>query len=155
MAIRQDERGEGADRWPQTKHRRTPQRTIVALKKSKKEARQILTDEQYWDLVGYAKRLYEFGDRKATADLDIRPLQEFWEFRVKGGFIRNVNLRVYFAYLQERNEIVILMAYKKEEDGQVSPHIPILLEDRLEDYLQGSSRGASIYRQRHGQHHDQ
>jgi hypothetical protein len=125
-----------------------PPRTLVALKKSKKEARNILTDEQYWDLVGYIRRLYDFGDASATSDLDIRPFRHFWEFRVMGGFIRNINLRIYFAYLEESNEIVILMAYKKEEDRRVSPHIYPILEDRLEDYLLGSNRGVSFYPRR-------
>jgi hypothetical protein len=146
MVVRRDEGGGGDERWPRKPHRdNLPLRTIVALAKPKKEARQMLTDEQYWDLVGYIKRLYDFGNPKATSDLQIRRLEEFWELRVKGGFIRNINLRIYFAYLQERNEIVILMSYKKEEDHQVSSHIRIILEDRLEDYLLGLSQGASVY----------
>ncbi|HJT76407.1 MAG TPA: hypothetical protein VJ739_04325 [Gemmataceae bacterium] len=120
-------------------------RSVVALAKPKKEAKRILTDEQYWDLTGLVKRLEEFGNQQAMSDLDIRPFRQFWELRVKGGFIRNLNLRVYFAYLEEQNEVVILMAYKKEEDRRVSPHIHTILEDRLEDYLLGLARGASVH----------
>ena len=122
-----------------------PPRKVVALARAKKEAKLILTDEQYWDLVGLIERLYDYGDASATQDLDIKPFRKFHEFRVKGGFIRNINLRIYFAYVASRNEIVILMAYKKEEDRRVSPHIHILLDDRLEDYLLGSRRGMSVY----------
>jgi hypothetical protein len=80
--------------------------------------------------------------------MDIRPLGAFWELRLKGGFIRNINLRVYFAYVEKRNEVVILMVYKKEEDRRVSPHIPIILEDRLEDYLLGAAHGISVHERR-------
>jgi hypothetical protein len=146
MVVRTDD-GE-ADGLGNPSHKARPPRAVVALVKPKKEARQILTDEQYWDLVGYVKRLHEFGNKAATSDLDIKPFRNFWEFRVKGGFIRNVNLRVYFAYLEGRNEIVILMVYKKEEDRRVSPHVHTILEDRLEDYLLGSAQGASVYPRR-------
>src|SRR5262245_56218144 len=90
-----------------------PPRRVVVVAKAKSEGREILTEEQYWDLVGYVKRLFDFGDRAKTADLDIRAIGDFFELRVKGGFIRRINLRVYFAFVAERNEVVVLMTYKK------------------------------------------
>ena len=100
---------------------------------------------QYACLVGIVKRLADFGDRKATVDLDIQPFGDFWELRLKGGFLRRLNVRVYFAY--ERKEVIILMTYKKEEDRQVSPHVAVTLEDRLEDYRAGVLMdGVSIYK---------
>jgi hypothetical protein len=135
----------GSDDSGQTDDEQRPPRKLVVLAKAKKEGRRLLTEQQYWDMVGYVERLCEFGDRTATADLDIKPFRKFWEFRVKGGFIRNINLRIYFAYIEDRNEVVILMTYKKEAEGIVPPHIHILLEDRLEDYLLGSNQGVSVY----------
>jgi hypothetical protein len=128
-----------------------PDRTVVALARAKKEARDQLTEEQYWELVCLVYRLRDFGNRDAIQDLDIRQLGEYWELRIKGGFIRNINLRVYFAFVEDRNEIVVLMTYKKEEDRRVSPHIIIILEDRLEDYLLGSTEGVSTYPRRNAQ----
>jgi hypothetical protein len=120
-------------------------RCVVALAKAKREGWDILTPEQYWETVGLIRRLEDFGDPVATADLDIKPFRDFYELRVKGGFVRNINLRIYFAFVEERNEVVVLMAYKKEEDRRVSPHIYITLEDRLEDYLNGAVQGVSVF----------
>jgi hypothetical protein len=150
MVVERDAGGDGGSASGKRSHSDEGgrPRKLVALARAKKEARHLLTEEQYWDLVGYVRRLIDFGDVKATSDLDIKPFAGFWELRLKGGFIRKINLRVYFAYVKERNEVVILMVYKKEEDRRVSPHIPILLEDRLEDYLLGAAHGISVHKRR-------
>jgi len=127
-------------------------RRVVALAKAKREGSDILTPEQYWETVGLIRRLVDFGEPAETVDLDIKPFGEFFELRVKGGFVRRINLRVYFAFIEERNEVVILMTYKKEEDRRVSPHIRITLEDRLEDYLAGPVQGASVFPPHRGHH---
>ena len=88
-------------------------------------------------MVPFVRRLVEWGDRKATSDLDVKQCGDFWELRLKGGFLGKINLRIYFAFISERREIVVLMTYKKEEDRRVSPSVSITLEDRLEDYLAG------------------
>jgi hypothetical protein len=145
---------DGVGRSPRLDGDCSKPRKVVALAKAKKECWEICTEEQYWDTVGFVQMLIDFGDPKATDVLDIRPFRQFWELRLKGGFIKNINLRIYFAYVSDSNEIVILMAYKKEEDRRVSPHIYITLEDRLEDYLLGSSHGVSVYPKRHGRQSD-
>jgi hypothetical protein len=117
--------------------------TIVVLGASKAEARAILSDSQYWYAVGLVKRLVDFGNKAATTDLRIGPFKKFWSLKLKGGMLKKINLRIYFAFVQEKNEIVVLMTYKKEEMRRVSPHVAITLEDRLEDYLAGILHGVS------------
>ena len=125
--------------------------TVVVLALAKDEGAEILTEFQYWLTVGIVQRLCEFGDKKATADLRISPLGDFWELKLKGGYLKKINLRIYFAHVPEQRETVILKTYKKEEDRQVSPHVIITLEDRLEDYLAGRlQRGVSVYKRKPG-----
>lgn len=123
---------------------------VVAILVAKKEAKSILTEIQYAQCISLVKRLCEFGDRHAMADLDIRQFGDFWELRLKGGFLKKINLRIYFAdLLSDRDEIVVLKTYKKEEDGATSPHVRITLEDRLEDYRTGAlQKGVSVYRKK-------
>jgi len=45
--------------------------TLVVLSQAKDEGRALLTDFQYWHVVKTIKRLVDFGDRPALADLDI------------------------------------------------------------------------------------
>jgi len=123
-------------------------RDVVALKVAMREGQDILTPNGYAEVAKLLRtRLPEFGNRKAMADLDIRPFGEFWELRLKGGYVGKINLRVYFADVPARGEIVVLKAYKKEEGGRTSPYVMITLEDRLEDYLLGKLQvGAGVYR---------
>ncbi len=124
-------------------------RSVAALMIAKKEARAILDDRQYAQCVLLVKRLCEFGDRLATSDLDIRSFGEFWELRLKGGFLRRINLRIYFADYSARRAIIVLKTYKKEEDGATSPHVMITLEDRFESYCAGAlQKGTSVYRKK-------
>src|SRR4051794_9588107 len=80
----------GDDRPTENREPELP-RQVVVLAKPEKEARSLLTGVQYWATVGYVKRLIDFGDRQATADLEIRQIGDFWELRLKGcGFLRKV-----------------------------------------------------------------
>lgn len=117
--------------------------TVVVLDWAKFEGLKILTEREYWYVVPFVRRLSEFGDLKSTADLDIKQINDFWELRLKGGFLGRKNIRIYFAFVAERHEVVVLMTYKKEEDRRVSPSILITLEDRLDDYLEGRARVAA------------
>ena len=128
------------------KNRRPTNLLVVALGEAKQEARKILDDVQYWELVNRVKRLSEFGDPLAMADLSIRKFGAYWELRCKGGFLNRINLRVYFKRLRNRGEIVVLKTYKKEEDGKVCPSVKETLDDRLEDYLAGARTNVSTYR---------
>jgi hypothetical protein len=139
--FRGNDEGEGDERGDQAQPLR-----VVALWRAKVEARDILDDFQYWWTVGLVKRLCDFGDREATSDLDIRQFGLFWELRLKGGPLKKINLRIYFAHVADHRVIVLLKAYKKEEDSQVSPHVMITLENRLEDYLAGRlGKNLSVY----------
>src|SRR5262245_6951896 len=75
--------------------------TVVAIAEAKEEAKAILNDNQYWEAVLLVKRLVDFGNQKATADLSIRQFGNFWELRLKGGFLKRLNLRIYFAFVAE------------------------------------------------------
>jgi hypothetical protein len=119
--------------------------TVVALAWAKDEAREVLNPEQYATTVEIVKRLADFGNQKETADLDIAPFGKFWELKLKGGYLRKINFRAYFAHLADRAEVVILKSYKKEEERRVSPHIMHTLEDRLEQYLAGKCVGSSTF----------
>jgi hypothetical protein len=124
---------------------------VVALALAKAEGYDILTEFQYLLVVGLVQRLCDFGNKEATADLDIAPFGDFWELKLKGGFLKKINLRIYFAHIPSRKEIVILKAYKKEEDRRVSPHVIVTVEDRFEDYVAGRmGKGLSTYEREPG-----
>jgi hypothetical protein len=121
---------------------------VVVIKAAKAEGREILVDMQYAYVVDIVKRLSDFGNKAALADLRISQFGEFWALKLKGSFLGKINLRIYFGHSPHRGEVVVLKTYKKEEDRQVSPHVRITLEDRMEDYLAGERIGVSVYERR-------
>lgn len=126
------------NRVAKTEKRQTRQ-TVVVLEAAKKEGRAFLTPGQYEHIVQLEQELVEFGSSKLRPDLDIRQLEgTLWELRDKGGVLGKKNVRVYFAFLSERHEIVVLSTYKKEDDGPLPRHIVIRVKNRLRHYCAGS-----------------
>ena len=110
---------------------------VVVLEAAKREGHKILNDVQYEHVRQIVRRLEDYGNREELADLDIRSISTFWELREKGGLLGKINLRVYFGVLPEERELVVAMAYKKEEEDQVPRRIILIVEDRIEDYKEG------------------
>jgi hypothetical protein len=120
--------------------------TVVVLSVAKAEGRDFLTEVQYLHIVDLIKQLVGFGAKQFKTALTIEKIQEFWELKDKGGVLRKLNVRVYFAHVVERNEIVVLSTYKKEDDGKAPAHILVRLRNRLRAYLAGElAAGKSIY----------
>ena len=114
--------------------------TVVVLGVAKKEGRKILSKTQYDHIVDVLKRLVDFGDKEKLADVRIERIRSFFELKEKGGVLGRINLRVYFGTAPNDRELIVAMTYKKEDDGRPPPHIVILVEDRLEEYLAGGLR---------------
>lgn len=119
-------------------------RKLVVLDIARREGRKILTEFQYGVVIEYVKRLFDFGDHAKLRDLDIKAFGDFFELSLKGGTLKKINLRVYFKHVHPDNIVLILKAYKKEEDGKTPPYIMLNLEDRLDEYLAGQHRDREI-----------
>ena len=113
---------------------------VVILNVAKKEGHKILSKFQYDHIVEILKRLVDFGNQEELGDLDIEPIDSFYELKEKGGILGRINLRLYFGTRKEKQELVVAKAYKKEDDSQTPRHVILLVEDRLEEYAQGGLR---------------
>jgi hypothetical protein len=110
------------------------------------EAREFLTIGQYVHVTDFVKQLVGFGRKDYDRTMRIEEIQGFWELKEKGSVLGKINLRVYFTYVSESNKIVILSAYKKEDDGAAPPHIILRLKERLRAYHRGDfDEGAIVY----------
>jgi len=110
---------------------------VVALRVACSEGRDILTPGQYEHVKDLLKQLVGFGSQTYDQMIRIEPFGDFWKFKEKGGVLGKINLRVYFAHVKSRNEVVLLLTYKKEDDGKVGSHMRIRLANRLRQYLAG------------------
>ena len=121
-----------SDKANRSKHK------IVVLRTAIKEAKAFLQNGgAYLHVVQIVRRLVHFGDPEELWDLRIKPIEDFHELCLKGNMLGKTNCRIYFKFLPERGEILILKAYKKDEEGKTPRFIVINLEDRLSDYLAG------------------
>ncbi len=117
---------ESSDSADRAKHK------VVTLRTAIKEAKSFLQNGgTYWYVVEIVRRLVFFGDPEELWDLRIKPIGEFHELCLKGNMLGKINCRVYFKFIAERKEVLILKTYKKEEDGKTPRFIIINLEDRL------------------------
>lgn len=129
--------------------------TVVVLAVAKAEGHDFLTPAQYLHVVDLAKQLVGFGARRFDSALTIAKLQEFWELKDKGGVLGRLNVRVYFKYEVDRNEIIVLSTYKKEDDGKAPSHILLRLRNRLRAYLNGElQEGRTIYEKKKWEFND-
>lgn len=85
------------------------------------EARNFLDSEQYEHMADQVRELAQQDDPTHSGTVDVRPIEDFFEIRDKGGVLGKKNVRVFFFVYKLKRRIVVLGAIKKENDG----HTPI------------------------------
>ena len=81
--------------------------------------------------------------------IDIRPVEDYYELRDKGGILRRLNVRVFFFVHKPTRTIVALGTIKKENNGQTPIGDKVTMRRRKRLYLEscvpdsGTDRGAS------------
>src|SRR4051812_36512854 len=101
---------------------------VVVLAVPKKEGKKFLNPGQYLHTVDLIRRLVDLNDPQEVGDLRIEPIEDFLELKDKGGLLGRINLRIYFKYFPDSNEVVVVKAYKKEEDGPAPRHIVLTVQ---------------------------
>ena len=109
----------------------TPQWELGYLEAAERDAKRFLTEEQYVHAIQLFEDLAYESDPTKSETQDVRKIFEFYELRDKGGILGKINLRIYFTIIEEKKLILVLATYKKEDDGQVPPHIVIRVRNRL------------------------
>ncbi|BBO32100.1 hypothetical protein [Lacipirellula parvula] len=121
---------------------------VVVLGVAAKEGYDVLTPGQYLHVKDLIKQLVGFGRREFGSILRLEKLDEFWELKEKGGTLGKKNIRVYFKFNGDGNEVVVLCTYKKEDDGSAPPHIVFKLRNRWRLYQKGDFQDNCIRYQR-------
>ena len=119
------------------KSKQTDWQRVVVIGIAAKEGWEELTPGQYLHLKDLVKQLVGVGRKEYESHLNIGPFGDFWELKEKGGTLGRKNMRVYFRFDSNVNDVVVLHTYKKEDDGQAPPHIKTRLKNRWNCYLRG------------------
>jgi hypothetical protein len=68
--------------------------------------------------------------------IDIRPVEDFFEIRDKGGILRKLNVRVFYFVYKPTRTMVILGTIKKENDGPTAVGDKFTMRRRRRLYLE-------------------
>lgn len=106
--------------------------SLAYLEIAADEGRRFLNEVQYDHALDQLESLaFEDDPSHPKVAIDVRTHGDFLELRDKGGVLRKINLRVYFILVdQPTKTIVVLGAYKKEDEDQTPKHIVVTMKNR-------------------------
>lgn len=107
-----------------------PKWELGYLEVAEREARKLLTKDQYAHVLGLFDDLACETDPTKSQTQDVSKIEDFYELSDKGGVLGKINLRVYFTVIGNKRLILALAVYKKEEEGQTPEHIKIKVRNR-------------------------
>jgi hypothetical protein len=100
------------------------------------EAMGFLNEDQYEHLANQVREIARQDDPTHSDTVDVRPIEDFYEIRDKGGILGKINARVFYFVNKPAREIVVLGAIKKENDGATAVSDKITMRQRKRNYLQ-------------------
>lgn len=107
---------------------------VEVLSQAYSEARQFLSESQYKHLSRQFRELARQEDPTHSETIDVRAIENFFELRDKGGILRKINARVFFACIKEYRTIIVLGAMKKENEGSIPPGDKFTINRQLSLY---------------------
>ncbi|MGL4423481.1 MAG: hypothetical protein ACRCZF_22685 [Gemmataceae bacterium] len=98
------------------------------------EAMEFLTNVQYQHLAEQVRLLAGTAEPTSSDLVDVRPIEDFYELRDKGGVLGKINARVFFAVLREQRTLLVLGSLNKQNDGKTPHHNVVTVRSRLQRY---------------------
>jgi hypothetical protein len=90
---------------------------VNLLDQAFEEAMGFLSEDQYDHLAEQVRELARQDDPTHSETVDIRPIEDFYEIRDKGGILGKINARVFYFVHKPSRTMVVLGAIKKENNG--------------------------------------
>ncbi|WP_439627616.1 hypothetical protein [Gemmata sp.] len=108
---------------------------VDLLDQSHREAMGILTEEQYDHVSRQFRELATEDEPSNSPTVDVRPFNDLFELRDKGGILGKINIRVFFAVCRGKRTLVVLGTINKKNDGKTPGWVAPLMRYRLRKYL--------------------
>lgn len=105
------------------------------------EVKGFLDEDQYQHAAWQVKELAREADPSHSIAQSIDRVEDFHEFRDKGGILGNVNLRIFFPLDTTRSVILVLGAVNKKNDGPTPQWVKVRMRNRLRKYRRGEYEG--------------
>ncbi|HQU44117.1 MAG TPA: hypothetical protein PK867_14955 [Pirellulales bacterium] len=110
---------------------------VLLLDRAFREAIAFLSEGQYQHLAMQVKELAREDDPTHSVTSDVRPVENFYEIRDKGGILGNLNVRIFFTLDKTESALVILGVIKKQNDGPTPAGDKVRMRRRMRKYLNG------------------
>lgn len=101
-------------------------------------------EDEYAHLAMQVRELATQAEPSISDTVDVRPIEDYFEIRDKGGVLGKKNVRVFFFVnktLKDR-AIVVLGTIKKENNGQTPVGVKITMRRRKRLYLESRKHDA-------------
>ena len=98
---------------------------LAYLEAARRDAKAFLDDDRYAHVVQQFDVLAREPDPSHSEALDVRPIEDFFELRDRGGILGKINVRVFFWLKKAPKTIVVLGGYKKVDEDQTPRRIVI------------------------------
>jgi hypothetical protein len=108
---------------------------VIVLDQAYKEATQLLDDDQYAHLAAQVKDLARESEPTRSRTVDVRPVEDFYEIRDKGGILKRLNIRVFFLVHKAKRLLVILGVMNKKNDGPTPTVNKLLVAYRMKKFI--------------------
>jgi len=112
---------------------------VDLLDQSYSDARAFLNRSQYRHLSNQVRELAMEEEPSQSASIDVRPIEDFFEIRDKGGVLGRISVRVFFFICKRARTIVILGTIKKQNNGQTPVGDKATMRRRMRMYLENHS----------------
>jgi len=100
------------------------------------EAFEILDGDQYEHCSRQVRELARQQDPTHSQTIDVRPVENYYELRDKGGILHKINIRIFFFVHPQDRKIVILGVINKKNDGKTPIGDKLLMKRRRRLYLE-------------------
>ena len=102
------------------------------------EALSILTEAQYQHLSLQVKELAGHDDPPHSDVLTLRPIENFFELKDKGGILGKLNIRVFYGIDHNKRAIIILGIINKQNDGPTPAGDKVRIRRRWRNFKDGN-----------------
>jgi hypothetical protein len=109
---------------------------IDLLDQAFQEAMAFLDEGQYGHMANQVRELARQEDPTHSDTVDVRPIEDYFEIRDKGGILRKINVRVFYFVHKPSRKIVVVGVIKKENNGPTPQGDKIRMRRRRRLYLE-------------------
>ncbi len=112
---------------------------IDVLDRAYQEEKRLFDDAEDEHCKNLVREVAREIDPTHSLTIDVRPIEDFFEIRDKGGILGKKNVRIFFFVYKPKRKIVILGVVKKENEGQTPVAVKITMSRRKRLYLEAQT----------------